>query len=1241
MSLNRNLLLGFLAVDMKFISRDVLEQVLRTWKPNSALSLVEVLSQQGHLTHEQLVLVEDRLRQHLQANDNDLQKSWETLSLNIEGQSAFHPALEKSLDALSAKLEMDSESPSNTNLHGQPSGAETWVQNPSPNPFGEVTPQEAGNRFRILRPHAKGGLGEVFIAEDMELHREVALKEIQLQHAYDANSRGRFLLEAEVTGGLEHPGIVPVYGLGTYPDGRPFYAMRFIRGESLKEAIEKFHQEDGKQSDSERNLAFRNLLKRFIDVCNALEYAHSRGILHRDIKPANIMLGSYGETLVVDWGLAKRIQQSDIVNGSQEKIFPKIASGSYAETQAGSIIGTPAYMSPEQATGRVDEMGPASDIYSLGATLYTIVTGKAPFEGHFAQLVLHIDSGNFPSPKSVKESVPVVLNAIVLQAMARKPPERYSSAGLLAKEIEQFLADEPVEAYRESSLEKRKRWARKHPGMVASIFGALFVGVVGLVIGSAILSGKNQELSLSNQQLEDARIDAENKRIAAEEGLKREEKLRQLSDYTLYRNRIVYALRELENLNYVRAEEILDQCQEKYRQFEWRLLKNRCQTNNRSIRLNTAFLNEINLSPDGKILAIGLGYMGDSHSQAEVELRDSTSFELIRKWTQPGGGFTRLHFSPDGQSIEACQVIFDLPEFLARKHTVSELTTTKTYRWSISDGKLLDSQADFSVRILRSEGRLEAKCEEKNRVVSIRDNQSGKEIFRTPLLAGQITNAILREGSRQLLVRRLEAFDPNAKKLVESHSILWDIDSKQILFEQSGEADIQFVPGEKQLIYLNSKGEIFFWDIAQKRNLFQLKGMPEKITTFSFIKNAQGRLLLATGSNDRAIRIWDIAEQKILKTLQGHRRVPNSIVFSSDQNYLYSGDVDGTLQIWNWQFDGNVRDLDTRFRSAAGLAFIENDLLVVPGSQLHLMDLKTNEAIFLPEGNDRNISFSRKAGFLAAGGENEFLLFDMKKRDQKGVPQRLDLLKTEPGWNRFLTLNESGDRLYSVRFGTQEKASVIYFEAREVPSGKLLWSHETSSHLFAIACSHDGKVLCTHSLEQEVVLWEANTGKAFRQLLPPVPPSFVFAQRSVAFHPQDEYIAASTGNSSNPNDYPDVAVWDRESGSHRGFHGHDALISDVAFSPDGKRLATVSVDVNRGHLGELKLWDIETGEEMLTLPGARSVAFSEDGQRLACLHFCEDGLYCVRVWNPPSLKSQPKNAKENREVLPKPKEKTP
>ncbi len=180
---------------------------------------------------------------------------------------------------------------------------------------------------------------------------------------------------------------MPVYGLGSYSDGRPYYAMRFIRGESLKEAIAHFHDDETLKKDiGRRSLELRKLLRRFMDVCNAIDYAHSRGVLHRDIKPANVIVGKHGETLLVDWGLAKATGKSDPAAG-ERTLLPASVSGS-SETLPGSAPGTPAYMSPEQAEGNLEALGPRSDVFSLGATLYCLLTGRPPVTGDDIGVVL-------------------------------------------------------------------------------------------------------------------------------------------------------------------------------------------------------------------------------------------------------------------------------------------------------------------------------------------------------------------------------------------------------------------------------------------------------------------------------------------------------------------------------------------------------------------------------------------------------------------------------------------------------------------------------------------------------------------------------------------------------------------------------------------------------------------------------------------------------------------------------------
>jgi tetratricopeptide (TPR) repeat protein/tRNA A-37 threonylcarbamoyl transferase component Bud32 len=329
------------------------------------------------------------------------------------------------------------------------------------------------SRFRILKPHARGGLGEVYLAEDGELRREVALKEIQPQHADSPAARSRFMFEAEVTGGLEHPGVVPVYGLGTYKDGRPYYAMRFVKGDDLRAAIKRFHESGDADFHS---VAFRSLLRRFLDVCNAIGYAHSRGVLHRDLKPGNIMLGPFGETLVVDWGLAKVVGRKD-----DDAVLQPSSGDSKGETLPGSAIGTPGYMSPEQAEGRINELGPATDVYALGAVLHSLLTGNPPVstEGGILAVLDRVRRGELLDALNA----PKALIAISRRAMVLQPSERYQSTADLAADVDRWLADEPVTAMKEPLPARMRRWARKHPGAVAGMSATLFVGIVGLAFG--------------------------------------------------------------------------------------------------------------------------------------------------------------------------------------------------------------------------------------------------------------------------------------------------------------------------------------------------------------------------------------------------------------------------------------------------------------------------------------------------------------------------------------------------------------------------------------------------------------------------------------------------------------------------------------------------------------------------------------------------------------------------------------
>src|SRR4051812_48685202 len=293
---DRNLLFGLLALLNGLIDHVQLVAAFQAWTRDKARPLAEHLVARGDLDAEQRSLLEGLVAQHLKKHGGDVEESLAAIPAARPIRDGLADLGDPDIDATLGQV----------GLAHPP----THLDEDDPDRTASLSvgpPTSDGRRFRILRPHARGGLGAVFVALDSELNREVALKQILDRHADDPDSRARFLLEAEVTGRLEHPGVVPVYGLGCNARGHPFYAMRLVKGDTLKEAIERFHAaEDGGTRDSRRrNLELRQLLNRFVAVCNVIAYAHSRGVIHRDLKPANILLGPYGETLVVDWGLAK------------------------------------------------------------------------------------------------------------------------------------------------------------------------------------------------------------------------------------------------------------------------------------------------------------------------------------------------------------------------------------------------------------------------------------------------------------------------------------------------------------------------------------------------------------------------------------------------------------------------------------------------------------------------------------------------------------------------------------------------------------------------------------------------------------------------------------------------------------------------------------------------------------------------------------------------------------------------
>lgn len=397
------------------------------------------------------------------------------------------------------------------------------------------------DRYDPEQEIGRGGWGVVYRAHDQQLDRTVAVKKMIDDGRTDRDSVRRFLHEASITAQLQHPGIVPVYERGlSLDDRRPFYSMKLLHGSTLRDRIRDYHQ---LSAASDRRQAFHRLLRAFVDVCDAVGFAHSRHIIHRDLKPSNVIVGEFGETVVVDWGLATRLDPAT-ASPEEQAAEQTLAAGTprgpvaappvdqldgllqTAVTRDGTVIGTPAFMSPEQAAGK-SHLDQRSDVYALGSVLYVLLTGKPAFHADTVdETLVTVTEGNFAHPRSVNRRIPAALASICCKAMAREREDRYADAAQLGAEVSRFLTNEPVQAHRDSALEKVARWCRRRPVLaVTTLLGSTLTTVLTTIAALLILEARNAEAEAKQSAVsalhaeQEARTIAESARSAAQQRL--------------------------------------------------------------------------------------------------------------------------------------------------------------------------------------------------------------------------------------------------------------------------------------------------------------------------------------------------------------------------------------------------------------------------------------------------------------------------------------------------------------------------------------------------------------------------------------------------------------------------------------------------------------------------------------------------------------------------------------------------
>jgi WD40 repeat protein/tRNA A-37 threonylcarbamoyl transferase component Bud32 len=1091
---DRNLLFGILALQMDFIGRDQLIAAMHAWVLEKARPLGQVLVEQQALKPDERDAIEALVGKHLERHGGDMEKSLAAVNAPPPLRHDLQSLADGDVQASLARLPT-------------PTGA---CAGPAPSTVPEST-NTAGRRYQVLRPHGQGGLGEVFVALDQELRREVALKEIRLEHADDPHSRGRFVREAEITGGLEHPGIVPVHGLGQYADGRPFYAMRFIQGETLKEAIASYHAGDG-------SWTLRALLTRFVAVCNTVAYAHSRGVLHRDLKPANVMLGRYGETLLVDWGLAKPLGESAGRVDGDATVAPALVPGLVdgIETQAGAALGTPAYMSPEQASGRIDQLGPASDIYGLGATLYTLLTGRPPVEGKDTIEVLRkAQRGEWLPPRRVKADVPPALDAVCRKALGLRPEQRHATALELAADVERWLADEPVTAYAEPWAARSRRWMRRHRALVSTAVGVLIVALLGTAVGLLLVSDARDKEA-------EARKTAEDKAEEVSQQKDKADRRREEARFNQYVAQMNLVQRDYEANNFARVRELLDAQVPRepgardYRDFEWHYWHRMSHRELLTLQGHTESVTLVSYSPDGRRLASADGGW-------TVMVWDAATGQKLLTFEGGSPLIRGVTFSPDGLRLATCgpnQIVrvWDAASGQALPHPGGEnphvaicvsyspdgrrLATAGddgTVRvWDAASGQELRSLKGqghtFACAVYSPDGRRLAGADY-DKALHVLDTAGGQELLTLKGHTGAVYDV---------------AYSPDGRRLASADTDgmvrVWDATGGQevIALKPSGwVGGMAFSPDGRRLACGGEDGVVRVWEVAGGQELVSFKGHTGEVLGVSY--SPDGRRLASAG-NDGTVRVWDAASGQELLILRGHTNTVSCVAYSPDGQRLATACDDETVRVWD---------------AASG-----QELLTLKG---HTAPVRC--VSYSPDGRRLASAGNEVRVWDAAGGQELLTL-------KKGV---LVACAYSPDGRRLASAGSDG-AVWVWDAASGEELLTLDANSRRVEGGLVVPG-------WRMTFSPDGRRLALAGRERAVQILDATSGKELLTLK-----GHKGQVSCVAYSPDGRRLATAGSDGT-------VRVWDAEGGQELlSLKGHTGGVFWVAYGPDGRQLASAGKD---------------------------------------------------------------------------------
>ena len=1053
----------------------------------------------------------------------------------------------------------------------------------------DAVPAGDPDRYEQIAEHARGGLGRVVRAIDKRLGRTVAVKEL-LRH--DAENEARFLREALITARLEHPGIVPVHEAGRWPNGDPYYVMKLVEGRTLKELI------------AERT-EFRprcELLPHVIAVADAVGYAHSEGVIHRDLKPSNVIVGEFGETIVVDWGLA-RDRKSAVPEPTSAA--PPAASGSLS-TISGKVSGTPAYMSPEQARGElVDER---ADVYAIGAMLYELYTGAPPHEGPTPQAVLDRVLAGPPRPLCELAQVPDELATIVDKAMARSPEARYSTASALAEDLRRYQTGKLVTAHSYSTWALLRKKLAHHRGVVAvAIASAIALGAVGVESFRTVVAERNNATT-ERGRAEDALSKVE----------KRQRDLVLLQAMTSLRKDPTAALAWLKQYDGDRAStlDVLDEAlslgvaRHVFRAADWvfdsrftpdgKTLVSAVRSGDlRAYDLATGAVRLLGrapstpevlaLSPDGT-LAITGGALGDVVAWS---LRDGTQ----RTLTTGGRAVWGLQFSPNGKRLLVTRDMGTSYETIAIADGDRTLIGPSALHGAIAEAdwsRVIVALSPNTVAVVTPGGTRPLATTEKaigflalspkGDLALVHDLQT---IYRVPFAGGKL--------------------EPLAKYPNKLTAIVWSPDGKQI-------ALIGQIP------------EIPIVDVATGK-VHELRGHTDAIYNAEWTRD--GKRLL-TASDDATARIWNVADGSAELVLRGHDDDIYRAHFSADEREVATSSLDGTVRVW--QVDQPGARSYAEGEAIESVSVAGDRALVKTASTVASWNLVSGaRTVAFAWGTDHNLGL----GHISPDGESLVVPhpdWSMEVRHRAGATVQLvghcDVINylafSLDGKRAYTASNDGTLRRWDLATGT---GIVLYQSSKPIrgfalaPSGEVAALVGDTAFLIqpdgASRLLGTGPAWCVSFAEFEPVHGHLVLHRCDHSL------AIVDGHRAVVELATDGYSAAKVAFSSDGTlaagamGDRTVRIWDAATGRVRHvLRGHTDLVMDVAFSPGGRELASASYDKT------VRVWDLASGDHRVLRGHAGAVDHVVWRDAAHLVTGSRDGT--LRLWDVPPV--QPPSA---------------